>query len=271
MQMVNCKECGKQYNYDIDAFCPKCGCFNPPPGSASAQRERERAAQARQGRANSALPRRGTPDVRPAWDGAPSRKRSPVVSLAVIGIIAAVTAGIVLCVNYAGQTLMDGGLLLSSPASEAPAPEGGYHMPYEEFTVNGWRVSVEDVWEAELTPSAYVPEDCRCVAVDLWIEDGTRRSDLAFFTPYLELEDGTQIEAVDGDALLSRQLKQAGLYDVVPADAQWEDPLYGQLVFFVPKELEGTVTLVLPEGMPGEPDSAWPAACHSIELELPVS
>lgn len=31
MQKVRCYECGRQYDYDEDGFCPKCGAFNQPP------------------------------------------------------------------------------------------------------------------------------------------------------------------------------------------------------------------------------------------------
>ena len=31
VQQVRCYECGKRYDYDEDAFCPKCGAFNQPP------------------------------------------------------------------------------------------------------------------------------------------------------------------------------------------------------------------------------------------------
>ncbi len=30
MQKVQCAECGRTYDYDEDAFCPKCGAFNQP-------------------------------------------------------------------------------------------------------------------------------------------------------------------------------------------------------------------------------------------------
>ena len=32
MQKVRCYECGRQYDYDEDGFCPRCGAFNQPPG-----------------------------------------------------------------------------------------------------------------------------------------------------------------------------------------------------------------------------------------------
>ena len=30
MQKVRCYECGRSYDYDEDAFCPRCGAFNLP-------------------------------------------------------------------------------------------------------------------------------------------------------------------------------------------------------------------------------------------------
>lgn len=34
MRKVRCYECGKQYDYDEDGFCPACGAFNQPPRAA---------------------------------------------------------------------------------------------------------------------------------------------------------------------------------------------------------------------------------------------
>ena len=30
MRRVQCHECGKRYNYDVDDFCPRCGAFTQP-------------------------------------------------------------------------------------------------------------------------------------------------------------------------------------------------------------------------------------------------
>lgn len=38
MRMVRCYECGKQYDYDDDGFCPKCGAFNQPARASAAAR-----------------------------------------------------------------------------------------------------------------------------------------------------------------------------------------------------------------------------------------
>ena len=42
MQKVHCLECGKSYDYDEDAFCPKCGAFNQPGRTERRLRETER-------------------------------------------------------------------------------------------------------------------------------------------------------------------------------------------------------------------------------------
>lgn len=34
MRRVRCSECGKQYNFDVDDFCPRCGAFNQPARSS---------------------------------------------------------------------------------------------------------------------------------------------------------------------------------------------------------------------------------------------
>ncbi len=36
MRKVRCAACGKSYDYDEDAFCPKCGAFNQPARGGSA-------------------------------------------------------------------------------------------------------------------------------------------------------------------------------------------------------------------------------------------
>lgn len=144
---------------------------------------------------------------------------------------------------------------------------GGTHALWEPFSIHGTQqVTVEDPWEVDLT---YVPlarrEGFRCLAVDLWVEGGERRDDLTFFPAELRLEDGTALLAED-DASLARQLKDAGVYLVTLSDAQWEDPLYGQMIFFVPEDASGGAVLALYEG---EPDSSTPSAVHQIPLELP--
>ncbi len=34
MRKIQCYECGKSYDFDVDDFCPKCGAFNQPGKSA---------------------------------------------------------------------------------------------------------------------------------------------------------------------------------------------------------------------------------------------
>lgn len=217
------------------------------------------------GRCPTAAPREGRPGRSPPA----RRQRSPLkllvlvlVSLFLLCIVLPFVLGLMLNLSeaFAGRRPEPGAVAQAEPA-------GGTHVLWEPFSIHGTQqVTVEDPWEVDLT---YVPlarrEGFRCLAVDLWVEGGERRDDLTFFPAELRLEDGTALLAED-DASLARQLKDAGVYLVTLSDAQWEDPLYGQMIFFVPEDASGGAVLALYEG---EPDSSTPSAVHQIPLELP--
>ena len=284
MRKVTCASCGRPYDYDSDDFCPKCGSYNPPPDRAGA-----RPAQAPPARVSAASKDRPRPAAQPktppvgprtvsyggpqggtTWEEPPARRqRSPLkllvlvlVSLFLLCIVLPFVLGLMLNLSeaFAGRRPEPGAVAQAEPA-------GGTHALWEPFSIHGTQqVTVEDPWEVDLT---YVPlarrEGFRCLAVDLWVEGGERRDDLTFFPAELRLEDGTALLAED-DASLARQLKDAGVYLVTLSDAQWEDPLYGQMIFFVPEDASGGAVLALYEG---EPDSSTPSAVHQIPLELP--
>ena len=284
MRKVTCASCGRPYDYDSDDFCPKCGSYNPPPDRAGA-----RPAQAPPARVSAASKDRPRPAAQPKtppvgprtvsyggpqggtpWEEPPARRqRSPLkllvlvlVSLFLLCIVLPFVLGLMLNLSeaFAGRRPEPGAVAQAEPA-------GGTHALWEPFSIHGTQqVTVEDPWEVDLT---YVPlarrEGFRCLAVDLWVEGGERRDDLTFFPAELRLEDGTALLAED-DASLARQLKDAGVYLVTLSDAQWEDPLYGQMIFFVPEDASGGAVLAL---YAGEPDSSTPSAVHQIPLELP--
>ena len=284
MRKVTCASCGRPYDYDSDDFCPKCGSYNPTPDRAGA-----RPAQAPPARVSAASKDRPRPAAQPKtppvgprtvsyggpqggtpWEEPPARRqRSPLkllvlvlVSLFLLCIVLPFVLGLMLNLSeaFAGRRPEPGAVAQAEPA-------GGTHALWEPFSIHGTQqVTVEDPWEVDLT---YVPlarrEGFRCLAVDLWVEGGERRDDLTFFPAELRLEDGTALLAED-DASLARQLKDAGVYLVTLSDAQWEDPLYGQMIFFVPEDASGGAVLALYEG---EPDSSTPSAVHQIPLELP--
>ena len=284
MRKVTCASCGRPYDYDSDDFCPKCGSYNPPPdraGARPAQAPPARVSAASKARPRPAAPPQ-TPPVGPRtvsyggpqggtpWEEPPARRqRSPLkllvivlVSLFLLCIVLPFVLGLMLNLSeaFAGRRPEPGAVAQAEPA-------GGTHALWEPFSIHGTQqVTVEDPWEVDLT---YVPlarrEGFRCLAVDLWVEGGERRDDLTFFPAELRLEDGTALLAED-DASLARQLKDAGVYLVTLSDAQWEDPLYGQMIFFVPEDASGGAVLALYEG---EPDSSTPSAVHQIPLELP--
>ena len=295
MRKVTCASCGRPYDYDSDDFCPKCGSYNPPPDRAGA-----RPAQAPPARVSAASKDRPRPAAQPKtppvgprtvsyggpqggtpWEEPPARRqRSPLkllvlvlVSLFLLCIVLPFVLGLMLNLSeaFAGRRPEPGAVAQAEPA-------GGTHALWEPFSIHGTQqVTVEDPWEVDLT---YVPlarrEGFRCLAVDLWVEGGERRDDLTFFPAELRLEDGTALLAEDDASLaaelkeqfraLARQLKDAGGYLVTLSDAQWEDPLYGQMIFFVPEDASGGAVLALYEG---EPDSSTPSAVHQIPLELP--
>ena len=284
MRTVTCASCGRPYDYDSDDFCPTCGSYNPPPDRAGARPAQ--APPARVSAASKDRPRLAaqpkTPPVGPRtvsyggpqggtpWEEPPARRqRSPLkllvlvlVSLFLLCIVLPFVLGLVLTLSVSfTDNRPESGLVAQAE------PAGGTHALWEPFSIHGTQqVTVEDPWEVDLT---YVPlarrEGFRCLAVDLWVEGGERRDDLTFFPAELRLEDGTALLAED-DASLARQLKDAGVYLVTLSDAQWEDPLYGQMIFFVPEDASGGAVLALYEG---EPDSSTPSAVHQIPLELP--
>lgn len=271
MRKVTCASCGRPYDYDSDDFCPKCGSYNPPPDRAGA-----RPAQAPPARVSAASKDRPRPAAQPKtppvgprtvsyggpqggtpWEEPPARRqRSPLkllvlvlVSLFLLCIVLPFVLGLMLNLSeaFAGRRPEPGAVAQAEPA-------GGTHALWEPFSIHGTQqVTVEDPWEVDLT---YVPlarrEGFRCLAVDLWVEGGERRDDLTFFPAELRLEDGTALLAED-DASLARQLKDAGVYLVTLSDAQWEDPLYGQMIFFVPEDASGGAVLALYEGEPDSP------------------
>lgn len=284
MRKVTCASCGRPYDYDSDDFCPKCGSYNPPPDRAGARpaqapparvpaasKDRPRpAAQPKTPPVGSRTVSYGGPQGGTPWEEPPARRqRSPLkllvivlVSLFLLCIVLPFVLGLMLNLSeaFAGRRPEPGAVAQAEPA-------GGTHALWEPFSIHGTQqVTVEDPWEVDLT---YVPlarrEGFRCLAVDLWVEGGERRDDLTFFPAELRLEDGTAFLAED-DASLARQLKDAGVYLVTLSDAQWEDPLYGQMIFFVPEDASGGAVLALYEG---EPDSSTPSAVHQIPLELP--
>lgn len=284
MRKVTCASCGRPYDYDSDDFCPKCGSYNPPPDRAGARpaqapparvsaASKDRPRPAAQPKTPPVGPRTvsyGGPQGVPPWEEPPARRqRSPLkllvlvlVSLFLLCIVLPFVLGLMLNLSeaFAGRRPEPGAVAQAEPA-------GGTHALWEPFSIHGTQqVTVEDPWEVDLT---YVPlarrEGFRCLAVDLWVVGGERRDDLTFFPAELRLEDGTALLAED-DASLARQLKDAGVYLVTLSDAQWEDPLYGQMIFFVPEDASGGAVLALYEG---EPDSSTPSAVHQIPLELP--
>ena len=142
-----------------------------------------------------------------------------------------------------------------------------FHETWEYFPLSGAEASIEDSWWIPLEEtSRYYQEGYDCLAVDVWITGGTQREDVYFDTPCILLPDGTAL-CLDDDPFLARALEQeCGVYAVSLRDCQWEDPLYGSFVFFVPQG-EEDLTLRINEYAPGTDESEPPRAVHYIPLD----
>lgn len=291
MRKITCADCGRRYDYDVDDFCPKCGSYNPPPDTGATRLEQEllsrfQDGQKQQTRSSRPRPAPGRTLPRPHTPraGGEERRRTWAVAIAV-AVIAALVAFLfpILAVNFAslGTGLPGTGWSTAVPEPDTPAleayptdslPQDGVHEQYEPFRMNGTQdVTVGTLWEPYLNDElAALYDDARCVAVDLEVTGGYTRDDLYFFMPFLSLSDGTQVYAEDSWDVLDA-FREVGLEPVTPYDAQWADPLYGQMVFFLPDDCTGDVTLVLPEAAPGDGEEDPPAAYHLVILQLPWS
>lgn len=73
MRSIRCADCGKKYDYDVDDFCPRCGSFNPPPGSGVTRLEEEMLSRFQRPGSGGQPGRRAAP--RPASGSGPVKKK----------------------------------------------------------------------------------------------------------------------------------------------------------------------------------------------------
>lgn len=89
MRKIQCADCGKHYDYDVDDFCPRCGSFNPPPDSGATRLEEELLSRF-QG-SGAGRPQRQQPSPRLSSGGRPAkRKRSVQRPVALVLAVAAI-------------------------------------------------------------------------------------------------------------------------------------------------------------------------------------
>lgn len=223
----------------------------------------------------------GTPELRrqthssriqgcAACEEPPRRGKAPLVIVVIVLVLVALFSVGGLLVSLVQEAYYDALFSLSEPAPEPslPAAEGDvFHETWEYFPLSGAEASIEDSWWIPLEEtSRYYQEGYDCLAVDVWITGGTQREDVYFDTPCILLPDGTAL-CLDDDPFLARALEQEyGVYAVSLRDCQWEDPLYGSFLFFVPQG-EEDLTLRINEYAPGTDESEPPRAVHYIPLD----
>lgn len=156
---------------------------------------------------------------------------------------------------------------VGSAGTDQPGPVG--HEVWEEFRVNGVRVTVEDAaWVALDGDSALYRPGFECLAVSVWVTGGERVDNLSIDTPRILLQDGSEI-ALEDDAKLSRRLEGHGIYSVNLRDYQWEDPLMGEFVFFLPEGTRGEAALCIREYAPGSAENPQLRTEHQVSIVLP--
>ncbi len=287
MRQVVCKSCGRRYDYDKENFCPKCGGFNQPEGAPSTRLERDQLARFDGGRDRT--PRREAPArTQPAPQRPPAYRETPPASarrsrqtagpeapgqkrrpgLAVLVAIMAISALSAIPLNLRDSSSRS----LDSAWEDLIAGRTGDPVWSEQecaleepFSLNSVEVTVDDVWWVDLSGNPRAARaDCRCLAVEVWITGGTRQDGLRIEDPALVLADGTSVSPED-DSSLHQKLAANGLYPVNLRDYQWEDPLYGQFVFYLPQDAAGQAELVFSEyGTSGAPQGT-----RTVSFALP--
>ena len=209
----------------------------------------------------------------------PKSRMGLAVAIVVIVLIVAAVAG-----NFAVSWFLSGGSVPVPTAGRFPGLQagstsvsvalpdretGGEYALGETFSVNDVEISVDEVRWVDLSSDPRAArEGYDCLAADVWITGGARRSDLYIDTPRIVLPDGSDYP-LDDDMFLSKRLAAFGLYDVSLSDYQWEDPLYGQFVFFLPAGTAGEAALVIREYAPGDVESPALIGTHTVRLTLP--
>lgn len=247
MRHLICKSCGRRYDYDKENFCPKCGSYNQPEAVSSTRLEREQLA--RFGDGENSPPRRTAPVRETPPAAAPKASgRSKRPGLAIVVAIMAVSALSAIPLNLgSGSSHSLNRALDDFIASRVDGLSEQSYGLEETFSLNDVEITVDDVWWVDLSgnPRAAREGFC-CLAVEVWITGGTRRDDLRIEDPALVLEDGTAVRPED-DSSLHQKLAANGLYPVNLRDYQWEDPLYGQFIFYLPEDATGRAELVFQE------------------------
>lgn len=275
MRKVQCADCGKSYDYDVDDFCPRCGSFNPPPDGGATRLEQEllsrfqRTGQARSPSSGKQIP---TAVSRPSsGSGAqrakqnrlsgPEVKKKRGLSL-VFGIIAILVVIFVFVVPLIEFGLEQASELIytwsdsfgdsqeenGSAGDEDNVSEPFYgdeseYEVYETFSINGGqKITVGDPWEPWLPDDvmALYP-DTRCVAVVLWVEGVP--GEVSSEAPLLISGSG---ESYWAQRIPDEVVEETGLENLWPSDGVEGEEKFGYAFFFLPEEEVGeSLTLAI--------------------------
>lgn len=266
MRKIQCADCGKHYDYDVDDFCPRCGSFNPPPDSGATRLEQELLSRfQRPGnsgqRSRTAAPRPTSgsgPELRPGRShGArlngcagcgPEKKKGGAKILVVLLVVLAAIFLLPPLVEQAVQQATDivdrfSGAFV--PAEEEPVYPEGWYESYDAILLsNGQTVTVGGAWEPWL-PDSYLEShpDSRCVAVGLWVQGEPAGGEAPI---ELWTENGERYLPVE---LPAEVTEECGLESLSLSDGLPDEEIWGYSFYLLPEAAAGQdLTAVLMDG-----------------------
>lgn len=211
-----------------------------------------------------------------AWQPRTSQgSRNLLVAILTLGIL-----GIVAVISVISPMITRGEVRVPEPAEsmpyeEVPAERKDVRLKIshdfdEAIAVGRLTVELDGVRMLDTEGDARLhQEGYKLVVVESYITGGAEFArDFPFGGVYLELSDGSYINAVD-DELLAARLANRSVYAITLPDAVWEDPLVGEFVFYVPEGTrEATLCIEETEAKLFGSGSEL-VAVHAVELELP--
>lgn len=266
MRKIQCADCGKRYDYDVDDFCPRCGSFNPPPDSGATRLEEELLSRfQRPGtggpRSRTAPPRPASvrgPEVRPgrthgarlngcAGCGPEQQSHGGIKALVIVLVVLAVLFVGVPLMGTLAERAMDAVYSFTDAFSrqDEPARPEGWYESYDTISLsNGQMVTVGGAREPWLPDSYWEAHpDSRCVAVSLWVLGAPEGGAAAM---ELMTGDNTRYQPVD---LPPEVLEACSLESVSLADGLPDEELWGYCFYQLPEAAAGQdLTAVLTDG-----------------------
>ncbi|WP_294521835.1 hypothetical protein [uncultured Pseudoflavonifractor sp.] len=246
MRRIKCDNCGKVYDGDARDFCPSCG-RRTPRGDAGGNTGHFQF--------SAPPPEPDEPVTEPVM-APPVRRGGGVLLLRVlIGI------GLAVC-----AALIAWGVVRYQTQDSGPIPSVAEDR--DTFAVGGLTVAVNGLSWVDLDQSSRLWwADFDLLAVDVTVTGGDSLDwDYPTGEIYLALDGGHYIPPLEDSTDLD-MLAELGVKGITTYDLLWQDPLEGNLLFYVPKGFDSAVLCL--EERTGKDETERVAAIHTYAVTLP--